>query len=153
MWAAWRFEEALKNSENSSTSNTSFIERLNLTIRHLVKLFKIRLDLELAIVLLNPHGACRVSWAHGGHMMDRWYQPPSPPCAPYRAGSPEVEGECASGALWDPNRARRWRAGSCLGRVRDAWSGPAPRDAAWRRKSLSVANLTGAAAKALGVSA
>ena len=31
--AAWRFEEALKNSEDSSTLNTSFIERLNLTIR------------------------------------------------------------------------------------------------------------------------
>ena len=31
--AAWRFEEALNNSEDSSTLNTSFIERLNLTIR------------------------------------------------------------------------------------------------------------------------
>ncbi len=31
--AAWRFEEALKNSEDSSTINTSFIERLNLTLR------------------------------------------------------------------------------------------------------------------------
>jgi IS1 family transposase len=31
--AAWRFEEVLKNSEDSSTLNTSFIERLNLTIR------------------------------------------------------------------------------------------------------------------------
>ena len=31
--AAWRFEEALKSSEDSSTLNTSFIERLNLTIR------------------------------------------------------------------------------------------------------------------------
>ena len=31
--AAWRFEKALKNSEDSSTINTSFIERLNLTIR------------------------------------------------------------------------------------------------------------------------
>ena len=31
--ATWRFEEALKNSEDSSTLNTSFIERLNLTIR------------------------------------------------------------------------------------------------------------------------
>ena len=31
-----------------------------------------------------------------GHMMDRWYQPPSPPCAPYRAGSPEVGGACAA---------------------------------------------------------
>ena len=30
---AWRFEEALKNSEDSSTLNTSFIKRLNLTIR------------------------------------------------------------------------------------------------------------------------
>ena len=33
MGASWRFEEALKNSEDSSTLNTSFIERLNLTIR------------------------------------------------------------------------------------------------------------------------
>ena len=31
--AAWRFEEALFNSEDSSKLNTSFIERLNLTIR------------------------------------------------------------------------------------------------------------------------
>ena len=31
--ASWRFEEALNNSEDSSTLNTSFIERLNLTIR------------------------------------------------------------------------------------------------------------------------
>ena len=31
--AAWRFEEALTESEDSSTLNTSFIERLNLTIR------------------------------------------------------------------------------------------------------------------------
>jgi hypothetical protein len=31
--AALRFEEALTNSEDSSTLNTSFIERLNLTIR------------------------------------------------------------------------------------------------------------------------
>ena len=31
--AAWRFEEALNNSEDSSTLNTSFFERLNLTIR------------------------------------------------------------------------------------------------------------------------
>ena len=30
--AAWRFEDALNNSEDSSTLNTSFIERLNLTI-------------------------------------------------------------------------------------------------------------------------
>jgi len=30
--AAWRFEEALNSSEGSSTLNTSFIERLNLTI-------------------------------------------------------------------------------------------------------------------------
>ena len=33
MGAAWRFEEALTNSEDSSTLNTSFIERMNLTIR------------------------------------------------------------------------------------------------------------------------
>ena len=31
--AAWRLEEALLNSEDSSKLNTSFIERLNLTIR------------------------------------------------------------------------------------------------------------------------
>jgi transposase-like protein/IS1 family transposase len=30
---AWRFEQALRNSEDSSKLNTSFIERLNLTIR------------------------------------------------------------------------------------------------------------------------
>ena len=33
MGASWRFEEVLDNSEDSSTLNTSFIERLNLTIR------------------------------------------------------------------------------------------------------------------------
>ena len=31
--AAWRFEDALNNSEDSSTLNTAFIERLNLAIR------------------------------------------------------------------------------------------------------------------------
>ena len=31
--AAWRFDDALARSEDSSTVNTSFIERLNLTIR------------------------------------------------------------------------------------------------------------------------
>ena len=31
--AAWRFDDALAHSEDSSTVNTSFIERLNLTIR------------------------------------------------------------------------------------------------------------------------
>ena len=31
--AAWRFDEAFRNSEDSSALNTSFIERLNLTIR------------------------------------------------------------------------------------------------------------------------
>jgi len=31
--AAWRFDHALTRSEDSSTVNTSFIERLNLTIR------------------------------------------------------------------------------------------------------------------------
>ena len=31
--AAWRFDETLRNSEDSSALNTSFIERLNLTIR------------------------------------------------------------------------------------------------------------------------
>ncbi len=33
MGAAWRFEAGLNNSEDSSTLNTSFIERMNLTIR------------------------------------------------------------------------------------------------------------------------
>ena len=33
MGAPWRFDEALTNSEDSSTLNTSFIERMNLTIR------------------------------------------------------------------------------------------------------------------------
>ena len=33
MEASWRFEEVLDNSEDSSTLNTSFIERMNLTIR------------------------------------------------------------------------------------------------------------------------
>ncbi len=33
MGAPWRFEEVLNNSEDSSTLNTSFIERMNLTIR------------------------------------------------------------------------------------------------------------------------
>ena len=33
MGASWRFEERLNNSEDSSTLNTSFIERMNLTIR------------------------------------------------------------------------------------------------------------------------
>ena len=32
--AVWRFDDALTRSEDSSTVNTSFIERLNLTIRH-----------------------------------------------------------------------------------------------------------------------
>jgi hypothetical protein len=31
--AAWRFEEGLRKSEDSSKLNTSFVERLNLTIR------------------------------------------------------------------------------------------------------------------------
>ena len=31
--AAWRFEEMLRYSEDSSKLNTSFVERLNLTIR------------------------------------------------------------------------------------------------------------------------
>ena len=33
MGASWRFEEVLNNSEDSSTLNTSLIERMNLTIR------------------------------------------------------------------------------------------------------------------------
>ena len=33
MGASWRFDAGLNNSEDSSTLNTSFIERMNLTIR------------------------------------------------------------------------------------------------------------------------
>ena len=33
MGASWRFEAGLTHSEDSSTLNTSFIERMNLTIR------------------------------------------------------------------------------------------------------------------------
>ena len=33
MGASWRFEEVLTNSEDSTTLNTSFIERMNLTTR------------------------------------------------------------------------------------------------------------------------
>ena len=41
-------------------------------------------------------------------MMDRWYQPPSPPpVPPYRAGSLEVGGECAANESWVPTRGRR----------------------------------------------
>ena len=74
MGAAWRFEEALKNSEDSSTLNTSFIERLNLTIRqslaylgrrtlsHARSKEKLEEQLELVRCYYNfarPHGALK----------------------------------------------------------------------------------------------
>ncbi len=74
MGAAWRFEEALKNSEDSSTLNTSFIERLNLTIRqslaylarrtlsHARSKEKLEEHLELVRCYYNfarPHGALK----------------------------------------------------------------------------------------------
>jgi len=70
--AGWRFEEALNNSEDSSTLNTSFIERLNLTIRqslaylarrtlcHARSKEKLEEHLELLCCYYNfarPHGA------------------------------------------------------------------------------------------------
>ena len=72
--AAWRFEEALNNSEDSSTLNTSFIERLNLTIRqssaylsrrtlsHARSTEKLEEHLELVRCYYNfirPHGALK----------------------------------------------------------------------------------------------
>jgi hypothetical protein len=72
--ARWRFEEALKNSEYSSTLNTSFIERLNLTIRnsfaylarrtlsHARSKEKLAEQLELVRCYYNfarPHGALK----------------------------------------------------------------------------------------------
>ena len=72
--ARWRFEEALKNSEDSSTLNTSFIERLNLTIRqslaylarrtlsHARSKEKLEEQLELVRCYYNfarPHGALK----------------------------------------------------------------------------------------------
>ena len=74
MGAAWRFEEALNNSEDSSTLNTSFIERLNLTIRqssayllrrtlsHARSKEKLAEHLELLRCYYNfarPHGALK----------------------------------------------------------------------------------------------
>src|SRR5262245_41593259 len=42
--AAWRFEQTLRDSEDSSKLNTSFVERLNLTIRQVsVYLFRRRI--------------------------------------------------------------------------------------------------------------
>ncbi len=72
--AAWRFEEALNNSEDSSPLNTSFIERMNLTIRqssayllrrtlsHARSLEKLEEHLELLRCYYNfvrPHGALK----------------------------------------------------------------------------------------------
>ena len=72
--ASWRFKEALTNSENSSTVNTSFIARLNLTIRqgsaylsqrtlaHARSAAKLEDHLELLRCHYNfvrPHGALK----------------------------------------------------------------------------------------------
>ncbi len=71
--AAWRFEEALNNSEGSSTLNTSFVERLNLTIRqssaYLLRRTlcharsKERLEEHLELLrcyyFIRPHGALK----------------------------------------------------------------------------------------------
>ncbi len=72
--AKWRFEEALVESEDSSTLNTSFIERLNLTIRQATAYLtrrttcharrKKQLEDQLEIVrcyynFLRPHGALK----------------------------------------------------------------------------------------------
>ena len=74
MGAAWRFEDALTHSEDSSTVNTSFIERLNLTIRqdsayllrrtlsHARSQDKLEAHLELLRCYYNfvrPHGALK----------------------------------------------------------------------------------------------
>ena len=74
MGAAWRFEAALTNSEDSSTLNTSFIERMNLTIRqgsaylsrrtlaHARSKEKLEQHLELRRCHYNfvrPHGALK----------------------------------------------------------------------------------------------
>ena len=73
--AAWRFDEALTHSEDSSTVNTSFIERLNLTIRqraaylsrrtlsHARATDTLEAHLELLRCYYNfvrPHGALKV---------------------------------------------------------------------------------------------
>ena len=74
MGASWRFEEQLNNSEDSSTLNTSFIERMNLTIRqgsaylsrrtlsHARSADKLAAHLELLRCHYNfvrPHGALK----------------------------------------------------------------------------------------------
>ncbi len=74
MGASWRFEARLNNSEDSSTLNTSFIERMNLTIRqgsaylsrralsHARSEDKLAAHLELLRCHYNfirPHGALR----------------------------------------------------------------------------------------------
>ena len=72
--AAWRFADALTRSEDSSTVNTSFIERLNLTIRQRLGLpvtttlshARVQDTLEAQLELLRcyynfvrPHGALK----------------------------------------------------------------------------------------------
>jgi len=72
--AAWRFDDALQRSEDSSTVNTSFIERLNLTIRQGSAYLSRRtlsharatdtLDAHLELLrcyynFVRPHGALR----------------------------------------------------------------------------------------------
>ena len=74
MGAAWRFDHALTHSEDSSTVNTSFIERLNLTIRQGSAYLSRRtlsharaqdtLDAHLELLrcyynFVRPHGALR----------------------------------------------------------------------------------------------
>ena len=74
MGASWRFEARLNNSEDSSTLNTSFIERMNLTIRqgsaylsrrtlaHARSAAKLAAHLELLRCHYNfirPHGALK----------------------------------------------------------------------------------------------
>ena len=52
--AAWRFDDALAHSEDSSTVNTSFIERLNLTIRQ-----EFRLPVKTDALPCAVHGHAR----------------------------------------------------------------------------------------------
>ena len=82
--AAWRFDEALTHSEDSSTVNTSFIERLNLTIRqgsaylsrrtlsHARLTDTLEAHLELLRCYYNfvrPHGALKV-WTRDADARD-----------------------------------------------------------------------------------
>ena len=80
--AAWRFEDALNNSEDSSTLNTAFIERLNLTIRqssaylsrrtlsHARSTERLDEHLELLRCYYNfvrPHGALKFGCENSGY--------------------------------------------------------------------------------------